>query len=88
MLVGLVTLRDIPPLPSWGLSIGGRGAAEYLRRAGRRSTNISDSRNFLVMVIVAGLVGLALLLTIAAELGKRSAPAGQAAADTPADNTP
>jgi BASS family bile acid:Na+ symporter len=41
--------------------------------------NFSDSPNVLVMVIVAGLIGLALLLPIAAELGKRAAPAGSAA---------
>jgi len=36
--------------------------------------NFSDSPNVLVTVIVAGLVGLALLLPLAAELGKRGAP--------------
>jgi BASS family bile acid:Na+ symporter len=41
--------------------------------------NFSDSPNVLVMVIVAGLIGLALLLPIAAELGKRTTPAGSAA---------
>ena len=46
--------------------------------------NFSDSPNVLVMVIVAGLIGLALLLPIAAELGKRTAPAGQAAAGSDA----
>ena len=36
--------------------------------------NFSDSPNVLVTVIVAGLVGLVLLLPLAAELGKRAAP--------------
>jgi BASS family bile acid:Na+ symporter len=41
--------------------------------------NFSDSPDVLVMVIVAGLIGLALLLPTAAELGKRAAPEGSAA---------
>jgi BASS family bile acid:Na+ symporter len=42
--------------------------------------NFSDSPNVLVTVIVAGLIGLALLLPVAAEFGKRGTPAADAPA--------
>ena len=44
--------------------------------------NFSDSPNVLVTVIVAGLVGLVLLLPLAAELGKRSTAGSEAATGT------
>jgi ACR3 family arsenite transporter len=44
--------------------------------------NFSDSPNVLVTVIVAGLVGLVLLLPLAAELGKRAAAGSEAATTT------
>jgi ACR3 family arsenite transporter len=44
--------------------------------------NFSDSPNVLVTVIVAGLVGLVLLLPLAAELGKRATAGSEAATGT------